>query len=221
MPVSCRRFKLNDPRIAIIDYKMCNLFSVEHACKAVGLNPVITSDISEINSADGIILPGVGAFGDAISNIREHKLDTVIENVIAKGKPFLGICLGFQLLFQKSEEFGIFDGLGLVPGKVKRIPIEWDQKKLKVPQIAWNKIFIQKPSSILDGIRDEEYMYFVHSFFVDPKDESWILTKTSYNGFMYCSSIEQDNIFACQFHPEKSSKEGIKIYSNWAKKFNN
>src|SRR5512133_1372357 len=208
MPVSCRRFKLSVPRIAIIDYKMCNLFSVEHACQAVGLSPVITSDSSEINSADGIILPGVGAFGDAISNIREHKLDRVIERVIADGKPFLGICLGLQLLFQKSEEFGIFDGLGLVPGTVKRFPSEWEQKKIKVPQIAWNKIKIQKKSMLLEGVQDEEYMYFVHSFFVEPKYESWILTKTSFNVFVSCSSVEQDNIFACQFHPEKSSKEG-------------
>lgn len=201
--------------IAIIDYKMCNLFSVEHACRHVGMNPIITSDPEVIFESDGVILPGVGAFGDAIKNLDELGLSSAVRKTVAEGKPFMGICLGLQLLFSESEEFGNHKGLGLIPGKVRKFPSLLDGRALKVPQIGWNHIQKAKPSRFLEHINDKEYMYFVHSFYVQPQENSAILTTTNYEGFEYCSSIEKDNIIAFQFHPEKSAEIGIGIYSNW------
>jgi glutamine amidotransferase len=206
---------MNTPKIAIIDYKMCNLFSVEHACRFAGGNPEITSDVQIINSSDAVILPGVGAFKDAMANIHQLKLDIALESAIAKNKPILGICLGFQLLFSSSEEFGKTEGLGILKGCVKRFPKEHEGNRLKVPQIGWNNIEICRDVPILSGIRQGEYMYFVHSYYVAPADDTLIVTTTNYNGFQYCSSVMAGTIFACQFHPEKSAREGVKIYNNW------
>jgi glutamine amidotransferase len=215
------------PLIAIIDYDMGNLFSVQQACRHVDLDPVITSDPKLIRSADGMILPGVGAFGHAMNNLSKKNLEYAIIDFISSGRPFMGICLGFQLLFSVSEEFGNYRGLDVIQGHVRKFPGEdIQQNKIKVPQIGWNQIIDQHngklwSNSVLKNIKDKEYMYFVHSFYANPDDEEIILTSTDYMGINYCSSILSKNIFACQFHPEKSGKEGMKIYKNWSETVKN
>ncbi|MDB4399315.1 imidazole glycerol phosphate synthase subunit HisH [Akkermansiaceae bacterium] len=202
-------------KIAIIDFKVGNIFSVVQACKKIGLDVEITSDYDVIMNSDGVILPGVGAFGDAMKNLKDQNLVETIRDFIDSGKPFMGICLGLQLLFSSSEEFGRNEGLNIIEGSVER----FDESYEKVPQIGWNKISKKNASlgeSPLDSIEDNEYMYFVHSYFVKPVDESIILTMTDYSGQQYCSSIQLGNIFATQFHPEKSGHKGLEIYKNWS-----
>lgn len=204
-------------KVAIIDYEMCNLFSVDNACKIVGFESEITNDHNKILEADAVILPGVGAFANAMDNINRLGLADVIRKVIQRGTPFMGICLGLQLLFTKSEEFGETLGLGIIDGLVKKFPKELNGVGVKVPQIAWNHINIFKEHSILNEIKDKEYMYFVHSFYVEPENLSVVLTKTVYADLEYCSSVQLDNVIAFQCHPEKSGEEGLKIYKNWKK----
>jgi len=207
--------KLN---IVIIDYQLSNLFSVQHACEYAGIDAKITSNPKEVSTADALILPGVGAFGDAMKNLQQLNLIQPILNHINNKKPFMGICLGLQLLFDSSEEFGNHQGLGVVKGKVVKFPSQNSSKKiLKVPHMGWNKIMIQKNCRYLENINNGEFMYFVHSYYVLPEEEDIILTKTIYTGFEYTSAIFQNNIFAVQFHPEKSGPEGLKIYQNFAK----
>jgi len=208
-------------QIAIINYEMGNLFSVQNACKLVRLNPVLTSDEKVIMDSDGIILPGVGAFAKAMDQLDKLKLIQPIQKSIKQGKPFLGICLGMQLLFNESEEFGNSAGLGIIDGRVLKFPSDSNGIKIKVPQIGWNKIYKNKfhlngSAAIMKGIDDGEYMYFVHSYYSKPTHDEDILTTTNYEGINYCSSIKRDNIIATQFHPEKSSKKGISFYKNWA-----
>ncbi len=209
-------------KVAIIDYEMGNLFSVEHACRKVGLEPIITSDPNVVEESNAVILPGVGAFGEAMNTLEKLNLINPIKRSIDAVKPFMGICLGFQLLFSESEEFGNHKGLGIFNGIVKKFPFEnGSSKKIKVPQIGWNQIYKfdngnSWENSPLRSIKEGEFMYFVHSFYVDPNDDKIKLTKTFYEGFEYCSSISYGNIFAAQYHPEKSAVEGIKIYKNWA-----
>jgi glutamine amidotransferase len=186
----------------------------------IGLNVKLTSGPEDIESADAIVLPGVGAFGDAMNNLNELDLISPIKRFIDSGKPFLGICLGLQLVFSESEEFGMTKGLGLVKGLVKRFNnVNRDGETRKVPQIAWNQIHKIEGKSWqdtpLNDIKEGEFMYFVHSFFVEP-DEPVGLSYTNYDGQYYISSIQKNNLFACQFHPEKSAKEGLKIYNTWA-----
>lgn len=205
---------MGNKKVAIIDYGLCNLFSVEHACKHVGFETIITSNYDEIIAADAAILPGVGAFGEAIAQIREKNLDQTIYDFIKTKKPFMGVCLGLQLLFDESEEFGNFKGLGVIPGEVKKIPAEFG----KIPQIGWNTIEIAKNNEtcpLIKNIRPGEFMYFIHSYYVKPKNENDVLTYTEYGGLKYCSSIARENVVACQFHPEKSGEEGIRIYKNF------
>jgi len=206
--------------VVIIDYKMGNLFSVVHACKSVGLNPIISSDPKVLKKSGAAILPGVGAFGEAMKALKKLELIEPIKEYIDTGKFFMGICLGFQLLFSESEEFGYFKGLDIFEGTVKKFPKKSTKKNsVKVPQIGWNQIYNYGnswKSSPLMGIEEGEYMYFVHSYYVEPADNKIKITKTIYQGIEYCSSINKENVFATQFHPEKSSKEGIKIYKNWA-----
>jgi glutamine amidotransferase len=211
------------PKIAIIDYKLSNLFSVQHACEFVGLNARITSSADEIQSADAAILPGVGAFGDAIKNLENLGLIGVIQNFIKSKKPFLGICLGLQLLFTESEEFGKYHGLDVIPGKVVKFP-HTDSKGtiVKVPQIGWNSINAPRhnpkkwENSPLSSLTNGELMYFVHSYYIVPQNKNDILTETKYGETIYASSIIHNNVIAFQFHPEKSGSEGIKIYKHWA-----
>lgn len=204
-------------KVSIIDYEGGNLFSVIQACKSIGLDVSITSDYNKILTSDGLILPGVGSFPYAMKILKKKDLVNPIKDFISSNKPFMGICLGFQLLFSTSEEFENCDGLDIIKGKVRKFKFKDDM--IKVPQIGWNKIYNSKEwnNSPLKDISQNEFMYFVHSYYVDPSDKKNILTYSKYENFEYCSSIINKNIFATQFHPEKSSFEGIKIYKNWSK----
>jgi imidazole glycerol-phosphate synthase subunit HisH len=193
--------------IAIIDYGMGNLRSVHKAFEHLGLDAAVTRDKKKIASADKVVLPGVGAFKDCMKNLETFGLIDPVVKSIRSGKPFLGICLGMQLLFTESEEFGRHEGLNLIPGKVVRFPQE---ERLKVPQIGWNQIWKKKEVPFLKEIPQDSYVYFVHSYYVVPKDPKVIATQTNY-GVEFCSSVSKDNIFATQFHPEKSQAVGLKI----------
>lgn len=199
--------------IAIVDYGMGNIRSVEKGFLKVGADVRITADPQVIADAKGIVLPGVGAFKDCMANLDKLSLIDVILGEINKGKPFLGICLGLQLLFTESEEFGACRGLDLFSGKVKRFnfgSLGTDKELLKIPHMGWNTAKIERRSPIFAEIPDNSYFYFVHSFYVVPEDKSIISTKTEY-GIDFCSMIWKDNIFATQFHPEKSQETGLKI----------
>jgi imidazole glycerol-phosphate synthase subunit HisH len=214
----------NKNQIAIIDYEMGNLFSVKRACEQVDLYPLVTADAAVIMKSDAIILPGVGAFGDAMSNLKKLDLTTPIKEFIKSGRLFIGVCLGMQLLMSESEEFGCHKGLDIIKGTVVKFPIVGnEQRAIKVPQVGWNRIY--RPlhaddefwqNSLFRGIPNDEYMYFVHSFYTEPEDPKVTLSFTNYEGVEYSSSIFLDNIFACQFHPEKSATAGMKIYANIA-----
>jgi glutamine amidotransferase len=211
--------KNSNKQVVIIDYGLGNLFSVNQACQTVGLNVKISNLKEEIKNADAIILPGVGAFIEAMNNLEKMDLVNTIKESVENGKPFFGICLGMQLIFSKSEEFGSGNGLDLIPGIIKKFPTTFNEQIVKVPQIAWNKMYSFKKKWIdtpLFDINENEFMYFVHSYYAEPLFEESILTRTNYNGIEYCSAVMKDNIFATQFHPEKSAEKGIKIYKNWA-----
>lgn len=209
--------------VAIIDYKMSNLYSVQAACKKVGISSVITSDRNVILDANVAILPGVGAFGEALSHLVKSKLDECIYSFIDSGKPFIGICLGLQLLFESSKEFGDNKGLGLIKGTVRKFKLHSNQStKYPVPQIGWNKITRNGASwdkSLLRNNHDNDFMYFVHSYYVEPEDDSIVISKTTYGDKEYCSAIQQNNIFATQFHPEKSGDVGLNIYKTIKKEY--
>jgi glutamine amidotransferase len=200
--------------IAIIDYDMGNLKSVQKAFEAVGHRAAVTRDPKAIADASHVVLPGVGAFGDCIRNLERYGLVDPVLKAIAAGKPFLGICLGFQLLFSESAEFGTHRGLGVIPGRVVRFPSEGSPAPLKVPHMGWNSIAIEKRSPALTDVPDGAFMYFVHSYYVVPDDRAVACTMTDY-GNPFVSSIARDNIFACQFHPEKSQREGLRIIRNF------
>ena len=191
--------------IAVIDYGMGNLRSVQKGFEKVGFDAVVSAEREVIENASHLVLPGVGAFKDCMHNLEERGLVEPVLKGIEKGKPFLGICLGLQLLFEKSEEFGAHKGLGLIKGKVARFP----KSDLKVPHMGWNSIKKLSDTPLLKQIDDNSFFYFVHSYYVIPEDNV-TATSTEY-GLEFTSSIIKDNIFACQFHPEKSQKEGLKI----------
>jgi imidazole glycerol-phosphate synthase subunit HisH len=201
--------------IAIIDYGMGNLRSVQKGFEFVGHHAIVTRDPRVIDQAGHVVLPGVGAFGDCMANLIRYELVDVIHRSIAKGKPFLGICLGYQLLFSESEEFGRHQGLGVVPGKVKAMTRPQDARaSFKIPHMGWNNIQVTRPAPPLRNIAPGSYVYFVHSFFVEPTDSSLVSTQTEY-GISFASSIWKDNIFATQFHPEKSQTVGLQILKNF------
>lgn len=205
--------------VVIIDYQLGNLFSVKQACDTVGINAKISSKRDDIINADALILPGVGAFIEAMNNLKKLGLDTAIKDKVNNGSPLFGICLGQQLLFTESEEFGAGNGLDLIPGVIKRFPKKLEDRRIKVPHIAWNTIYPsgQKwDDTPLFELDKNEFMYFIHSYYVKPTIDTCILTKTNYDGVEFCSSILYKNIFATQFHPEKSADKGISIYRNWA-----
>ena len=199
--------------IAIIDYGMGNLRSVQKGLERVGCKAQVTREPQQIVSARGVVLPGVGAFSACMENLRRFGLVEAIREVVLQRKPFLGICLGFQLLFTESEEFGPQKGLDLFPGKVVGFH---PQNGLKVPHMGWNRIVKKKESPFLQGISDGDYLYFVHSYYVTPADVSVVATTTTY-GTSFVSSIATDHLFACQFHPEKSQKVGLRILENFAR----
>ena len=205
-------------KIALIDYGLGNIFSVRQALQKVGADVATTRDPEVILRADAVVLPGVGAFAEGMKNLKSFGLDKVLLQAINEGKSFFGICLGMQLLFEESAEHGEVAGLGVLKGFVKKFPNSYDGIKLRVPQIAWNRL--QKGTadwsrSPLSSTSEGAYMYFVHSYFVEPADPKMILSQTSYQGVNYCSSVLDKNIFATQFHPEKSAAPGLDIYKNW------
>lgn len=196
---------------AIIDYDAGNIKSVEKALLFLGENAVITRDREELLSADRVILPGVGSFGDAMEKLHSYELTEVIHEIVHKGTPFLGICLGLQLLFERSDECDGVQGLGLLPGEILRIP---DAPGLKIPHIGWNSLKFPNKGRLFEGVQEDAYVYFVHSFYLKAADEG-IVTATTEYGTLIHASVEKDNIFACQFHPEKSSEVGLRILKNF------
>lgn len=200
--------------IAILDYDMGNLKSVSKAVEHVGGAGQVTRDPKVVATAEKVILPGVGAFKDCMVNLKNYGLIEPIKQFIASGRPFLGICLGMQLLMDESEEGGTHRGLGIIPGKVRRFSPDFS---LKVPHMGWNSLQTQKKSQLLHGLKEKSFVYFVHSYYVDPEQPKKCTATTTEYGLSFTSSIEQDNIFATQFHPEKSQAVGLKILENFIK----
>ena len=197
--------------IAIIDYDAGNIKSVEKALQYLGQETVLTRDPEVILNAERAVLPGVGAFGDAMEKLRGYGLEPVIRDFVATGKPFLGICLGLQLLFSESEESPGVKGLGLLPGRIRRIP---EGEGRKVRQIGWNDISIRPDSRLFAGVRDHSYVYFVHSYYLEAERPEDVAATTEYGALIH-AAVESGNVFACQFHPEKSSDVGLKILKNF------
>ena len=196
---------------AVIDYDAGNIRSVEKALLALGEEVLVTRDKEAILSAERIILPGVGAFGDAMGRLHNYGLVDVIRQAAAENIPFLGICLGLQLLFERSEESGRVQGLGILKGEILRIP---DHADVKVPHIGWNSIALTNSGRLFKGVPEHSYVYFVHSYFLRAAEEEIVTASTVY-GTQIHASVEKGNIFACQFHPEKSSRVGLKILKNF------
>ena len=197
--------------IAIIDYDAGNIRSVEKALQFLGAETCVTRDEKEILAADHVILPGVGAFGDAMNKLRNYGLEGVIHQVVAQKTPFLGICLGLQLLFEASEEAEGVKGLGILPGRIVRIP---EAPGLKIPHIGWNSLQFPSAGRLFEGIATEPYVYFVHSYYLQAEEPEIVKATTEY-GVTIHASVEKGNVFACQFHPEKSSDVGMQILKNF------
>jgi len=203
--------------IAIIDYGMGNLRSVQKGFEKVGHKAIVTSDPATIMDASHVVLPGVGAFPDCMRNLDEKGLLDIVPKVINSGKPFLGICLGLQLLFTESEEFGIHKGLDIIKGRVVKFDFSaqsLEASHLKVPHMGWNTVAVKRRPPAMEGIDEGAYFYFVHSYYVVPEDEKVVATTTAY-GVEFASSIWKDNLFATQFHPEKSQEKGLRILKNF------
>jgi glutamine amidotransferase len=214
--------------VVIVDYGMGNLFSVRRACQTIGLEADITTSMAAVLRASAIILPGVGAFGVAMENLRNLGLVDVLKEAVAEGKPLLGICLGMQLLMTESREFGHHQGLGIIQGDVAKLPEGMSGGcRLKVPQVGWNGIHSVPGDlggdgrgshwggTVLQGLADGEYQYFVHSFYCRPVDRA-VLSRTQYGLFQFCSAVRQNNVQGCQFHPERSGPQGLQVYKNFA-----
>ena len=204
--------------IAIVDYGMGNLRSVEKAIARAGVATVVTSDPAKILGARGVVLPGVGAFGACMENLESRGLAATMREAVSSGKPFLGICLGLQLLFEESEEFGPIRGLGILPGRVVRFGGS-SFEGLKIPQMGWNRLRIRRRVAELEGIGDDPYVYFVHSYYVAPTDPGLTVAATEY-GVEFAAAIAWKNVFACQFHPEKSQATGLRILENFVGRVN-
>ena len=196
---------------AIIDYDAGNLKSVEKALQALGEETVITRDREEILAADRVILPGVGAFGDAMEKLHQYGLVEIIRQVVQKGTPFLGICLGLQLLFEESEESQGVPGLGILKGKIRRIP---NTPGLKIPHMGWNSLTLRPGTRMFSGLGEEPYVYFIHSYYLEAADSEIVAASADY-GVVIHAAVETGNVFACQFHPEKSSDTGLQILKNF------
>ena len=205
--------------IAIVDYGVGNLFSVARACEAGGLSPIVTSDASVIDGADGVVLPGIGAFANAMAAISRLKLIDCLRSLPARGTPLFGVCLGMQLLMEQSEEFGVHEGLGLIAGSVVPLhPIE----PVKVPHVGWSAVRPPRDDdrawrgSVLDGLSNDEPMYFVHSYVVAPRDPDVAVAETRYGGQRFVSAVASSGVAGVQFHPERSGPAGLRIYRNLA-----
>lgn len=209
-------------QVAIVDCGMGNLFNVRRACEHVGLPAAITASPADVRAAAAIILPGVGAFGDAMAALSANGLVGTLREYAASGRPLVGICLGMQLLMDESSEFGRHQGLGIIPGSVVRLEDPTPgQEKLKVPQVGWNRMFRAQAvdddtwgGSLLSGLPDGVFMYFGHSYHVIPDDPALVVAMTEYGGIRFCSALQQRNIFACQGHPERSGEQGLQVYRN-------
>jgi len=201
--------------IGIVDYNMGNLASVINAFASMGVNAQLESDPAQLKKYDKLILPGVGAFGDAMEHLGQNGMDEAVKEYASSGKPLLGICLGMQLLFDSSEEFGESQGLGLIPGKVVAFDEQKFDHKLKVPHMGWNEMFQQKQSELFNDLPNDFYLYFVHSFHALCDDE-YAIGKTYY-GYEFVSAVQKDNIYGIQPHPEKSHENGLKIIENFVK----
>ena len=199
--------------VAIIDYDAGNIKSVEKAVNALGYEAVVTRDRSSIMNAEHVILPGVGAFGDAMKKLQSYGLVEVIREVVANRTPFLGICLGLQLMFESSEEAPGVEGLSLLKGRIVRLP---DTEDLKIPHIGWNSLKYPNPGRLFEGIPEDSYVYFVHSYYLQAGEPEIVKATTEYGALVH-ASVEKENVFACQFHPEKSSEVGMKILENFLK----
>ena len=197
--------------IAIIDYDAGNILSVMKAIEYLGEEAVLTRDADVLLNADKVILPGVGAFGDAMDKIRGYGLEDVIHKIVEKNTPFLGICLGLQIMFEESDESPSVKGLSLLKGKIRHIP---EGEYTKIPHMGWNSLTFPQRGKLFRGIDEGAYVYFVHSYYLDAEDKSIVTAQTEYNTVID-ASVEKDNIFACQFHPEKSSEVGLKILKNF------
>lgn len=211
-------------KVVIIDYQLGNLFSVHQACKFLGFDAVVSSKPSDLVNADYAILPGVGAFADAMQNLCDSGMQDAILKYVHSGKPLMGVCLGLQLLLSESEEFEKTKGLDIIPGRVVRFnSVDENNNLVKVPQIQWNQIFEPQAgkwiNSPLQSCKSSDFMYFVHSYYAVPSNISDVLAVSEYGGTTYCSSLMRDNVFATQFHPEKSGAHGIQIYKDWFDKF--
>lgn len=197
---------------ALVDYGVGNLRSVEKALQAAGATVIRTGDQGQIREADRLVLPGVGAFGECARRLRESRLDRLVVEAVEKGKPVLGLCVGLQLMFDEGFEFGRHQGLGLIPGRVVRFP----DTGARIPQIGWNQIEKRRAHALLDGLDDGTYFYFVHSYYVEPRDEDAVLAWTEY-GITYPSICAQGQVLGAQFHPEKSQNAGLKLLANFAR----
>ena len=197
--------------VAVIDYDAGNIKSVEKAMMALGEDVAVTREKEEILAADHVILPGVGAFGDAMEKLHKYRLVEVIREVADRGTPFLGICLGLQLLFESSEESDGVDGLGILRGKIVRLP---EDQGLKIPHIGWNSLWFPNKGRLFEGVPEQSYVYFVHSYYLQAADEEIVTATTEYAATIH-ASVEKGNVYACQFHPEKSSDVGMRILRNF------
>lgn len=201
------------PAVVVVDYGMGNLRSAQKGLEKVGINAKVTNDPAAVKDADAVVLPGVGAFRDCMANLTKAGLVPAVLDAIERRKPFLGICIGMQLLMTVSEEFGSHRGLDVIPGRVVRFDT---RSGLKIPHMGWNRVHYKADSRLFDGIEDGSFFYFVHSFFAAPEDDSVVCGQTDY-GERFCSVIARGNLFATQFHPEKSHNHGLKILENFGK----
>ena len=199
--------------IAIIDYDAGNLKSVEKALLSIGEETIVTRKHDEILAADKVILPGVGAFGDAMRKLKEYGLVDTIHEAVDSGKTFLGICLGLQLLFRRSDESDGVEGLSILPGEILRIP---DAPGIKIPHIGWNSLEVSEGARLFRGLGENPYVYFVHSYYLKADDDSIVAATAEYGGTLIHASVQKDNVYACQFHPEKSGSVGMQILKNFA-----
>ena len=205
--------------IVVIDYGIGNIKSIKNAFEEFGVEVILSRKKEDILNANGVILPGVGAFSHGMNNLIKYNLVNIIHEYVKTNKPILGICLGMQMMLEESEEFGITKGLGLIKGKVIKIPVD-ETKKVKLPHISWNGIKVKNinwENTILENVPENSDMYFVHTYVASPEDENETLSVTKYGGTEFCSSLKKNNIYGCQYHPEKSSKKGLLIIKNFIK----
>lgn len=211
---------LNDScKVGIVDYGLGNIFSIQQAFQKLGVTASVVRDPKHLRDLDGLILPGVGAFGKAIEDLKSLELLESLQQYAQSGKPMFGICLGLQLIMSLSYEFGTHQGLDLIKGTVERFPSSWENQPLRVPNVGWNPLIMNslpsQENSPLRGLMQQDEFYFVHSYYAIPEDETQIVAYARYNGFRYPAALQKKNVFATQFHPEKSGEQGLQIFSNW------